>query len=86
MAKLSRLLAAAARRIAADPRVQAKISKIVENDLKPKAKEAWRKNKPKLEAKAAKLNEQIRKKATRENFEKLADKVRDRLGDRTKGK
>jgi hypothetical protein len=79
MPKLSRLLAAAARRIAADPRVQARISDVIENDLKPKAQDAWRKNKPKLEAKAAVLHEQIRKKATRENFEKLAHKVRDRL-------
>lgn len=84
MAKLSRLLAAAARRIAADPRVQGKISEIVENDLKPKAKEAWRKNKPKIEAKAAELNQQIRKRATLENFEKLAGKVRNRWRDRSK--
>lgn len=79
MAGLGRLLAAAARRIAADPRVQSKISDTVENDIKPRAKEAWRKNKPKLEAKAAEINDQIRKKATRENFDKLADKVRDRI-------
>jgi hypothetical protein len=79
MAGLGRFLAAAARRIAADPRVQAKISDTVENDIKPRAKEVWRKNKPKLEAKAAEMNEQVRKHATRENFEKLAGKVRDRL-------
>jgi hypothetical protein len=79
MAKLSRILAAAARRIAADPRVRAKVSEIVDQDIKPRAKQAWRQNKPKLEAKAAELNEQIRKKATRKNFERLADKIRNRL-------
>jgi hypothetical protein len=79
MPRLSRLVAAAARRIAADPRVQAKVAEIVESDIKPKVEEAWRKNKPKLEAKAAELNEQIRKKATRENFEKLAGRLRERL-------
>jgi hypothetical protein len=81
MAKLSRILAAAARRIAADPRLRAKVSEIVDQDIKPRAKEAWRQNKPKLEAKAANWNEQIRKKVTRKNFEKLADKIRDRLRD-----
>jgi hypothetical protein len=82
MAKLSRILAAAARRLAADPRVRAKVSEVVENNIKPRAKEAWRQNKPKLEAKAAELNGQIRKKATRENLANLADKIRDRLRDR----
>ena len=81
MAKLSRILAAAARRIAADPRLRAKVSEIVDQDIKPRAKEAWRQNKPKLEAKAGNWNEQIRKKVTRKNFEKLADKIRDRLRD-----
>ena len=84
MARLTSLLAAAARRIAADPRVRAKVAETVDNDIKPRAKEAWRKNKPKLEAKAAELNEQIRKKATRENFDKLADKIRNRLRDRSR--
>jgi hypothetical protein len=85
MARLGRLLAAAVRRIAADPRVQAKVSDVVENDIKPKAKQAWEKNKPKIEAKAAELNEKVRQKATRENLEKLAGKVRDRLRERSKG-
>jgi hypothetical protein len=84
MPRLSKLLAAAARRLAGDARVQAKISETIERDIKPRAKQAWEKNKPKLEAKAAKLNEQIRKKATRDNFEKLAEKVRDRFRDRLK--
>jgi hypothetical protein len=85
MPRLGRLLAAAARRIAADPRVRAKVSDVVENDIKPKAKQAWEKNKPKLEAKAAELNEKVRQNATRENLEKLAGKVRDRLRERSKG-
>lgn len=84
MPRLGRLLAMAARRIAADPRVQAKVSEVVENDIKPKAKQAWEKNKPKLEAKAAELNEKVREKATRENFEKFAGKVRDRFRERSK--
>jgi hypothetical protein len=84
MPKLGRLLAAAARRIAADPRVRSKISATVENDIKPRAKQAWDTNKPKLEAKAAEWNKQIREKATRENFDKLTGKLRDRLRERPK--
>jgi len=84
MPRLSRLLAAAARRIAANPTLQAKIAEVVENDIKPKAKEAWAKNKPKIEAKAAELNAKIREKATRENFDKLTAKVRDRMSERSK--
>jgi hypothetical protein len=84
MPRLGRLLVAAARRIAADPRVRAKVSEVVENDIKPKAKEVWRKNKPKVEAKAAEWNEKVRQKATRENFEKLAANVRDRFKERSK--
>jgi hypothetical protein len=83
MATLSRLLAAAARRLVADPTVRAKIAEVVEKDIKPRAVQAWQKNKPKIEAKATELNEQIRKKATRENFDKLAEKVRDRLRERS---
>ena len=85
MPRLSRLLAAAARRIAANPRVQAKVAQVVENDIKPKAKELWKKNKPAIEVKAAELNEKVRQKATRENFEKLAGKVRERMRERSKG-
>ncbi len=84
MANIGRLLAAAARRIANDPRVRSKISDTVEKDIKPRAQQAWDKNKPKLEAKAAELNAQIRKKATRENFDKLAGKVRERFRDAPK--
>ena len=84
MPRLSRLLVAVARRLAANPEVQAKVAEVVEKNIKPRAQQAWQKNKPRIEAKAAELNEQIRKNATRENFDKLADKVRDRLRERSK--
>ena len=66
------------------PEVRAKVAEVVEKNIKPRAQQAWQKNKPRIEAKAAELNEQIRKNATRENFDKLADKVRDRLRERSK--
>ena len=85
-----RLLAAAVQRIAADPRARAKAAEVYENEVKPRAEAAWQKNKPKVEAawqqnkpkveaKAADLKEYARKKATRENLEKLADKVKQRV-------
>lgn len=84
MPRLSRLLVAAARRLAANHEVRAKVAEVVEKDIKPRAQQVWQKNKPKIEAKAAELNEQVRKKATRENFDKLAEKVRERLRERSK--
>ena len=84
MPSLSRLLVIAARRLAANPEVRAKVAEVVEKDIKPRAQQAWQKNKPKIEAKAAELNEQIRRNATSENFDKLANKVRDRLRERSK--
>jgi hypothetical protein len=77
-------LVAAARRLAANHEVRAKVAEVVEKDIKPRAQQVWQKNKPKIEAKAAELNEQVRKKATRENFDKLAEKVRERLRERSK--
>jgi hypothetical protein len=47
---LRRLLINAARKAAADPRVQAKAADIYEREVKPRAKAAWAEAKPRLEA------------------------------------
>ncbi len=41
MVLIYRLLLAAARRAAADPRVQAKAADIYQNEVKPRARAAW---------------------------------------------
>lgn len=50
MALLPRLLIGAARLIASNPRVRAKAADILENQVRPRAAEAWRKTKPRIEA------------------------------------
>ena len=50
MVMLRYLLYRAARRIAADPRVQARAAEVVEQELKPRAEAAWRRAKPRLDA------------------------------------
>ena len=50
MSLIARLLLAAARRAAADPRVQAKAADIYQNEVKPRARAAWRQTKPRLVA------------------------------------
>ena len=51
------LLMNAARKLAADPRVQAKAAEIIDREVKPRAEAAWRGTKPKLAAVKAELQE-----------------------------
>ncbi len=57
MALLPRLLIGAARLIASDPRVQEKAADILENQVRPRAEDAWRKAKPKIDAAKAELRD-----------------------------
>ncbi len=50
---IRQLVLYAARRIASDPRVRAKAAEVLETEIKPRAKAAWRQTKPKIEAAAA---------------------------------
>ncbi len=50
MPLIRRLLLQAAQRLAADPRVRAKASEVIEQEVKPRAEAAWRDTKPKLAA------------------------------------
>ena len=57
MALFHRLLIGAARLIASDPRVQEKAADILENQVRPRAADAWRKTKPKIDAAKAGLRD-----------------------------
>ena len=50
MPVLRQLLWTVAKRVAADPRVQARAAEVYDTTLKPKAREAWRCGKPKIAA------------------------------------
>jgi hypothetical protein len=78
MGRLARFLAAAARRVASDPRVQSKARHWIDEEIKPRAEDAWRRNGPKLRAGMGELREMARKNVTRKNVEKFASSLRDR--------
>ena len=59
MTLLQRLLLQAARRVAADPRVQAKAGKIYRNHVRPLAKEAWKNAEPAFRAAGEQLKEDL---------------------------
>ncbi len=84
-----RLLFYAASWIASNPRVRAKAAEVFEREVKPRAEEAWRKAKPKLDAAKAEIDaakaeiEDIAREADpRENPRKFAAKLKERLLDR----
>ncbi len=56
MPLLRRLLLHAARHIALDPRARAKAAEVLEKEVKPRARAAWRQAKPKLDAARAGLD------------------------------
>ena len=49
MSILSRLAVRAARVLAQNPEARAKASRVLEEDLKPRAKQAWKKARPEIE-------------------------------------
>jgi hypothetical protein len=50
MVLLRYFLYRAARRIASDPHMQARVAEVVEREVKPRAEAAWRQAKPKLDS------------------------------------
>ena len=49
MSILSRLAVRAARVLAQNPEARAKVSRVLEEDIKPRAKQAWKKAQPEIE-------------------------------------
>jgi hypothetical protein len=77
MTLLQKLLLQAARRVAADPNVQAKAGKIYRDQIKPAAKEAWRNAEPALRAAHEQLKEDLG--PTADKVAKTKKTVMDRL-------
>jgi hypothetical protein len=59
MTLLQKLLLQAAKRVAADPRIQAKAGEIYRNQVKPLAKEAWENAEPAFRAAHEQLKEDL---------------------------
>ena len=55
MSVLRRFVIRVARELSHDPEVRAKASQVLEEDVKPRAKEAWREAQPKIEGAKLKL-------------------------------
>ncbi len=77
-----RLLFYAASWIASNPRVRAKAAEVFEREVKPRAEEAWRKAKPKLDAAKAEIEDIAREADPRANPRQFAAKLKERLLDR----
>ncbi len=84
MAILHRMLFHAAKRLGSDPRVRAKAAEVFENEVKPRAKAAWRRTKPKLDAAKAELSAIARETDPREHPRAFAAKVKERIVNRNK--
>ena len=76
---LRRLLIQAAQRVAADPRVRAKAAEVIQNEVVPRAEEAWRNTKPKLAAAKDELKDIAREVDPRDDPKAFAAKVKDRF-------
>ncbi len=81
MSLIARLLLAAARRAAADPRVQAKAAEIYQNEVKPRARAAWRQTKPRLVAAKQDLKHIARETDPRDDPKGFAVKLKKRFVD-----
>ena len=84
MAIINRWLISAAMRLARDPRVQAKAAKVFREEVKPRAADAWRRTKPKLEATRTELHAMARETDARKNPGAFAARLKKRFidGDR----
>ena len=81
MALLHRLLLQAARRAAADPRLQAKAADFYQNEVKPRARAAWRETKPRLAAAKQDLKDIARETDPRDDPKGFAVKLKRRFVD-----
>ena len=76
---LRRLLVDAVARLASDPRIRAKAADVLEREVKPRAAEAWRRTKPKLEATRDELRDIAAQTDPRENPRAFAAKIKERF-------
>jgi hypothetical protein len=74
----------AARRLASDPRVREKAAEVYEKEVKPRAANAWRQARPKLEAAGKDLRDIARETDARNNPGAFAARVKKRFIDRDK--
>ena len=72
----------AASLIASNPRVRAKTAELFEQEVKPRAEDAWRQTKPKLDAAKADIQQIARETDPRKNPRKFASRVKQRFLDR----
>jgi len=84
MTPLRRLLWMAAKRIAADERVQAKAAEVIHQEVKPRAEEAWRRVKPRLDAAGTEIRGIARDAEVPKKTRELAKKVKRRISDRNR--
>ncbi len=89
MAFLPRFLLYAARRVASDPRTREKAAEMFETEVKPRAEEAWRKTKPKIERAAEDMKAEFRNLAAetdpRKEPARFAGRLTRRIIDKVKG-
>ena len=84
MAILHRMLIHAAKRIATDARVRAKAVEVFDNEVKPRAQEAWRRTKSKRDAAKAELQDIACETDPREHPRAFAAKVKELIANRKK--
>lgn len=85
MGKLGRLLGRATRRLIEDPRVREKAAEIYKTEVKPRAKEAWQKGKPKLKAAKDELGNIARETDPRKDPKGFAKRVKEQFVEGRKG-
>ena len=79
MPRIPPILIRAVKRVARDPRVQKKVSDVIDKEVKPRAKSAWEGAKPKLDAARAELKDIARETNPRKNPRGFAAKVKERI-------
>ncbi len=85
MAFLHRFLPHAARRVVSDPRTREKAAELFEKEVKPRAEEAWRKTKPKIEEAKAEFRNLAAETDPRKEPARFAGRLARRIIDRVKG-
>lgn len=86
MTILRKLLVNAARKIAADPRTRAKAADLLENQVKPRMRDAAARARPKIEAARAELKDLAAETDPRRNPAEFAGRLTRRIIDKAKAK
>ncbi len=86
MTILRSLLMNAARRLAADPRARAKAAEVVEAEIKPRARAAVEKTKPKIDAAKAEIRNIAAETDPLDKPAEFAGRLTRRIIDKAKGK